>query len=103
MKPDPELEICLDNVMNADKLRLFPALGDIVKNGRIVEERHCRPGEDPHARSYITMEAEVELAGKILTVRFMILTGHDGTNSYCPMLDEPGPDGDGLNLWFVKS
>ena len=102
MKPDPDKEICLDDVVSEDKLHLIPALADIVKKGRIVEERHCRPGEDPHASSYATMETTVELDGRILTVRFVILTRHDGGHAYCPMLSEPGPDGDGVNLWFVS-
>ncbi len=99
LKPDPDKEICLDDVISEDKLHPIPALADIVKKGRIVEER---PAEDPKATSYITMETAVELDGKNLTVRFVILTAHDGGHAYCPMLSEPGPDGDGVNLWFVS-
>jgi hypothetical protein len=102
MKPVPGLEACFDEVVSADKLRLIPALGDIVAKGRVVEERHCAPGEDLEARSYTTMETVVDLDGKSLTVRFIVLATHDGRHIYCPMLDQPGPDGDGVNLWFVE-
>jgi hypothetical protein len=101
MKPVPGLEACFDKVVSEDKLRLIPALADIVAKGRIVEQRHCAPGEDPKTRSHTTMETAVDLSGKPLTVRFIVLTAHDGSHVYCPMLDEPGPDGDGVNLWFV--
>jgi hypothetical protein len=102
MKPVPGLEISLDKVENEDKLRLIPALPDILKSGSVVETRHCLLGEDPNAQEYTTLEATVDLAGKLITVRVMILTTHDGENLYCPMLDEPGPDGDAVNLWIVS-
>lgn len=101
MKPLLGVDICLDNVNSEDKLRIVPTLPDILAKGTVVEERTCTPGEDPDAQSYTTLEATVDLDGKLLTVRVMIVTTHDGENLYCPMLDEPGPDGDGVNLWFV--
>lgn len=102
MKTDPTLELCLDKVTSEDKLRLIPALPQILEKGQPVEERHCLPGEDPYAKSYATFEAAVDLAGKPLTVRCLVRTCQDGSHSYDPMLDGPGPDGDGLNLWIVR-
>ncbi len=102
MKPVRGAELCLDKVESEDKLRLIPALPDILKHGRVVEQTHCLPSEDQNARTYITLETTVELGERLLTVRLLILTTREGENLYCPMLDEPGPDGDGLNLWIVS-
>lgn len=64
---------------NPDKLRLFAALRSIIENGRLVETSAPDGHKiEPNTRAYHRLAADVDLAGRHLTVEAVIREDNNG-------------------------
>ncbi len=106
----------IHTALDADKLRLMPALREIIENGKFIETKLATPGRPDRIVKYHWLETTLSLDGKTLRVGVHIAEDAYGKKFYNlnPDLDAwatahpqgvvaPAISGGGINLFILNA